>query len=595
MKDSQTFRRKNRQVIADSKSERDANRAAQSQEQLLGGIHDKLDDVQTATDLTSDTVENKSNQVIDSLNKGFGDVQASSELTAEAVEAGNGEFRKLNDIASQISDKLSKLTTALENKLSPQTQSTPSNATSSSSTALAVISEAIPDIQTDQERITQAIEDLLPKLEYQGPDADFADEPKQEPVPVVVNPSPNNPANEQDEEEKKKNGKSLSEKIGALLKVTKDGFKSSIGFSDKIAGMLFKYTVTAAIEAAKMAAMLLSLVLGIDVIRINFNYWSELLKTNFAQFSERLGKWAPLFKDIIDSVDEVKAAWEKGDWSGITIAIVKGVGKAIYNLTEMIVLGISKLISAVIRLFPGGEERANALEADSLRTYQDHTGAKLTDDESKLVAEDDITQMKKSTRVVDQNNKQQVVDDQKVKYGAMSQEDYDKKYPQAKKDNDEFFSKPKDQQIAIIQARNEAQAAIKRTSEYIDSGDGSDKFKNSAKGAIEDISKRINSDDISNAPNIKADLQNQLDILNKKYDALVSKPSVKADSPKESEEVKTIERINSQKAAQSNNSAPSGTYTQVNNRVSKSTNQFTLPTQTATVAPGLFGHTSQVN
>lgn len=596
MKDSQTFRRKDRKVIAESKSERDANRANQSQEELLGGIHDKLDkldDVQASTELTSDTVENKGNEIL----KGLGDVVAATELTAEAVEKGIGEFKKLNDIASQISDKLSKLTSVLEEKLTPQTQQTgASNASSSSSTALAVISDAIPDIQTDQEKITQALDDLLPRLENNQEDADFTD-PEPTPAPVVQPPAPVVPKPEEEEEKKKK--QSLADKIGALLKVTKDGFKQSIGFSDKIAGMLFKYTITAAIEAAKMAAMILSLVLAIDVIRINFNYWAELLKTNFTEFSERLGKWAPLLQDIINSVNEVKAAWEKGDWSGITIAIVKGVGKAIMNLTELIVLGISKLIASVIRLLPGGGDRADALEADSLKTYQQHTGAKLTDEESTLVATQDVKKMNdEKSYEADNPGLTNAADKIKLANGQMTLDEYNKRQSDRKSgaNVDPFFALSNEDQVKAIKAKNEAEASINRTSQYLDSGDDSDKFKASAKGAISDISNQLNSGDLDKAPKIKADIQNQLDILNKKYDALANKPTVKADSPAESEEVKAVERINSHKNAQSQQQQNQGAnITQVNNSVKKSTNQFTLPTQTATVAPGLFGHTSQVN
>lgn len=594
MKDSQSFRRKDRKVIAESKSQRDANRASQSQEELLGGIQDKLDkldDVQASTELTSDTVENKGNEIL----KGLGDVVAATELTAEAVEKGTGEFKKLNDIASQISDKLSKLTSVLEEKLTPQTQQTGASNAASSSTALAVISDAIPDIQTDQEKITEALDNLLPRLEDNRPDADFTDEPEPAPAPVVQPPA-QVPAPKEDEEEKKK-GKSLADKIGALLKVTKDGFKQSIGFSDKIAGMLFKYTITAAIEAAKMAAMLLSLVLAIDVIRINFNYWAELLKANFTEFSERLGKWAPLFKDIIDAVNEVKSAWEKGDWSGLTIAIVKGVGKAIMNLTELIVLGISKLMASVLRLIPGQEDRADALEADSLKTYQKHTGAKLTDEESNLVATQDVKKMNEDKSYEADNPRlTNAADKIKLANGQMTLDEYKKRQSDRDSGNtDPFFNMSKENQIKTIKARNEAQASIDRTSDYLDSNDGSDKFKNSAKGAIDNINSQLNSGDLDGAPKIKADIQGQLDALNKKYDALANKPAVKAESPKESEEVKTVDRINSRTNSQGQAQPQGANITQVNNNVKKSTNQFTLPTQTATVAPGLFGHTSQVN
>ncbi len=600
MKDNRdSFRRKDRKVIAENKANRDAQRASASQEEILGGIHDKLDkldEVQAASEMTSETVENKSNEVISGLN----DIQAANELTAEAVENSTGELQKLNDIASQISDKLSQLSTMLENKFSAESPSTGGNASSnsSSSNSLTVISDVIPDIQSDQERITELLDDLLPRIDN-APDADFDDEPSP-PEPVRENDNHPAPVSEQGEsEEKGKDGKKLSDKIGALLKVTKDGFKTSIGFSDKIASMLFKYTITAAIEAAKTAAMILSLVLAIDVIKTNFKYWSDLFNTNFTEFSKKAGEWEPLLKSIITSVNEVKEAWKNSDWSGLTIAIIKGVGKAIYNLTEMIVLGISKLMAALMREIPGLSDRADAMEADSLKTFQKNTGAKLSDADATLVATADVKRMNEQhKRDGSTPEEREAIDLQRLKYGQLTQSEFDQRKANRTNGNDSaFYNLSEQDQIKSVKARNEADAAIDRVNDYLDNGNADDgNFKKSAEGALQDVKNQLNSDELNKSPGLKAELMGKFNELNKKYQSMNSnKTLVKPESSKESEEVKAVERISSAKQNEASKSPTDGNYTQVNNVNRKTSNVFTLPTQTATVAPGLFGHTNKVN
>ncbi|MFP9202837.1 hypothetical protein ACLI2R_17050, partial [Enterococcus faecalis] len=67
----------------------------------------------------------------------------------------------------------------------------------------------------------------------------------------------------------------LSQALDKLTKTVDFGFKKSISITDKISSMLFKYTVSAAIEAAKMTAMILAVVVGIDLLMIHFKYWSD--------------------------------------------------------------------------------------------------------------------------------------------------------------------------------------------------------------------------------------------------------------------------------------------------------------------------------
>ncbi|QOI66404.1 hypothetical protein [Erwinia phage FBB1] len=593
MKDN--FRRKDRKVIADSKSERDTRRANQTQEEALNEIHDKLEDVQSASELTSETIQQKSDEIINELANGIGDLSAGMELVAESAESTSNEMKKLNDTSSQISEKLSKLTDLLSKKIDQipnnQAQNTPQLEAPSGSTALAVIADAIPDLQTDQDKITQAIQDLLPELDkVPQEDADFLD-PK--PIPVEDNPKKKTPTvpSEDNKNGKDKGGDTLKN----LLKVTKDGFKTSIGFSDKIASMLFKYTVTAAVEAAKTAAMILSLVLAVDVIRINFAYWAKLFETNFSEFSKKAEEWGPLITDIVEAVKEIKTAWEKGDWSGLTIAIVKGVGKAVYDVLQLLILNISKLGANLLRQIPGAGDRALNLEGDSLETFQKSTGAQLSEEDQNTLAQ---YQVKKKDEELAYQDDHPNLDKKKYELmairGEISKDQFDEATKGRKKTA--YDSMSQEDKIKAFKTKNEAEAAIVRMNDYIDNGSDSDSFRKSTSGGIKQIGDMINSDSIKDMPELKAELQNQFDSLNKKLDKKIPNTKVQPDSPNESQDSKAIERIEknttSKPIAQNNQG---GNATVINAVNKNSTNTFTLPTMTATVAPGTHGRTSQVN
>lgn len=589
------FRRKDRKVIADSKSERDTRRANQTQEDALNEIHDKLEDVQAASELTSETVQQKSDEIINELANGIGDLSAGMELVAESAESTSNEMKKLNDTSSQISEKLSKLTDLLSKKIeeipNSQPQNVPQLESPSGSTALAVIADAIPDLQTDQDKITQAIQELLPELDkVPQEDADFLDS---QPAPVEDNSKKKAPTvpGEDDKKGKDKGGDTLKN----LLKVTKDGFKTSIGFSDKIASMLFKYTVTAAVEAAKTAAMILSLVLAVDVIRINFAYWAKLFETNFTEFSKKAEEWGPLITDIVEAVKEIKAAWEKGDWSGLTIAIVKGVGKAVYDILQLLVLNISKLGASLLKQIPGAGDRALNLEGDSLETFQKSTGAQLSEEDQNTLAQ---YQVKKKDEELAYQDNHPTLDKKKYELmairGEISKDQLQEAMTGRKKTAYDNMSQ--EDKIKAFKTKNEAEAAIVRMNDYIDNGSDSDSFRKSTSGGIKQIGDMINSDSIKDMPELKAELQNQFDALNKKLDKKIPNTKVQPDAPSESQDSKTIERIEKNTAPKTTAQNNQGGNATVISTVNKnSTNTFTLPTVTATVAPGTYGRTSQVN
>lgn len=255
--ESQSFRRK--KVIEEMAPQRRAEALASSQNDELSNIADHMKDAQAASEMAAEAIENKGNQIIGSLNnldKGLKDVVAGTELTSEAVERVAVNTQATTGAARAISAKISKLTDMLAEKLSSEVKKSPST---QESTTLAALQDAMP-IQVEQPKLEELIAQLLPQ------------NPIPEDAPFLPPPTPQ----EETENKKDKNKKAddASFKMDDLLKITKGGFKAVVSVSDKIASMLFKYTVTALANAAKFAAQMFALVLGIDMIQVYFQFFS---------------------------------------------------------------------------------------------------------------------------------------------------------------------------------------------------------------------------------------------------------------------------------------------------------------------------------
>lgn len=602
MKDAKSFRRNTRKIIEDSKAERNQRAADEQQNASLNNIHERLGDVQTATEMNGESARSKSNEILEGLahlGRVSQDTGAAAELTAEGVEASNTELRKLNDTALQISEKLAQLSTLLENKVNVQSTGqgqTSTAAANSSSTSLAVISEAIPDIEQSNEDLRATIERLLPDVSRSEPDADFLPEDRQ---PLVPPPTPDAPPaqvvnDSKDDKGKNKSGQSISDKLDELIKTTKGGFKSSVGFADKISNMLFKYTVTAAAAAAKTAAMILSIVLAIDVIRIHFDYWSKLFETNFTEFNAKAKEWAPLLEAIITSVNEVREAWEKGDFSGLALAIVKGIGSVIKELGELIVLGLSKAVAGLFRSM-GMEDKALDVEGDALQTYQEHTGAKLSEENANTLAKYQAKQYDRKQELADSTLGNSAAAKLVLLGQNGTRDDYDK--IQAGHVTPVSGLNETDK-LSAIKASNEASAAMTRFNKYVEDADPSKaSSKSNIEKAYNEIKNDLNDPALNKAPDLKAMLEKKLSDIDAKYNTFKSSGAqVKPDDISENPDTKSVQRIAQNSNANTGGSqAQTGNNIQVNNVSKTSRTQINTPPQSSSPAPGMSNHAFGVN
>lgn len=577
-----TMRRKQ---IEDSAPERKAQATADSQVASLNDLNSGLGDLQASSELIADTVENKGNQILGSISElgsGIQEVAAASELAAEASEKTTEETRKLNDVAATISDKLSKLSQMFEQKISGTGTDVPASSQSNESTTLAAIKDAMP-LQVEQPSLKELLEKLIPDNHPLPPADPFPEEPQAEDKPS---------------KQKKDGGDGL--KLEDLLKVTKAGFKATIGITDKIAGMLFKFSVAAAAEAAKMAGMLFAVILGIDLIKIHFKYWSDLFNKSFEEFFEKAEEWGPLIQSVVEMAGEISNMWSEKNWSGLAMAIIKGIGDITVALADLMFLGITKITAAILRAI-GMDDKALTVEGYGLEKFQE-SGAALDDkDQETLARYQDRNMLEDSKKRLEfaEKMKDKTVRTVALQYGSITQEEADQiEAGTYLRPSDKMAELPEDQRIDILKARNEAKAAIKRTEDLAAKTKPDDKSRiENLDKSIGSISDRLNDPALANAPEVRKELQEDLSKLTGEVEKIKAPIKVAPAPVEEQEDVQKTKRIEEQQRAISTpTGAGAGAANIVSNTVLNKTNKtsYNMPPQSSTPAPGM-GASARVN
>lgn len=578
--ESQSFRRK--KVIEEMAPQRRAEALASSQNDELSNIADHMKDAQAASEMAAEAIENKGNQIIGSLNnldKGLKDVVAGTELTSEAVERVAVNTQATTGAARAISAKISKLTDMLAEKLSSEVKKSPST---QESTTLAALQDAMP-IQVEQPKLEELIAQLLPQ------------NPIPEDAPFLPPPTPQ----EETENKKDKNKKAddAGFKMDDLLKITKGGFKAVVSVSDKIASMLFKYTVTALANAAKFAAQMFALVLGIDMIQVYFQYFMKQFEAGWKEFNDKFKEWGPILEGLMTFAKNAQTMFSEKNWIGLATAIVKGMVSLTENMANLLMLGIGKLTAAMLRAL-GFSDAADNVEGSSLMTYQQKTGATLDDQDQTTLAkyqdrkdaEEFEGKKKAASRFKD---KDKGLEEAKW-YGSVSKETADE--ISAGGIDSSFRDMPEEQRLDIIKKRNNAQADIIRltkTAEDIMKPDAVD--KKNAKESYEDIQKQLNDPALKAAPK-DLNMEQLIDKMNKSLEKFNDQPALKPQPVEQREETQQAKRVDEGiKAKASSVGTPAGTglqnlVQQVNVQKNSKT-QYNVPPQSATPAPGMHNAT----
>lgn len=569
--EQQSFRR--RKIIEESAPQRRAEALASTQNDELSNIGSQLQDVQAATEMVAEGIEQQTGVIqtsVSDLGKKINDVEAGVELVAESSESTAAAANETSAAAKAISNKLAKLSEMLSAKFSAD----PTRVPQATETAVAAVESNMP-MPVEEPKLRELLEKLIPG------DAPAEDAPF---LPLVDQP----PQEEQKQDKPSKQPPDGS-KLDDLLKTTKKGFGAIVSVTDRIAGMLFKYTITAVAQAAKFAGMLLALVVGIDMIQVYFQYFMKEFNKSWDEFDKKFEEWGPLISDLLLMTKNVSKMFDEGNWFKLAEAIVKGMVKLTLNMADILMLGIGKLTASLLRSL-GFSETADNIEGGALMTFQQNSGAALSEeDQTTLAKYQDRKDAEEYEAKVEQFNKFKNRDKgltEAEKYGTVSKETAQE--IRSGKVDSSFRDLPESQRLEIIKKRNETEAAARRLvnkAEEIMSPDEKDKenFKKEKE--------RI--DTLLKDPAVKQDsalqaLAKKIDLSAKKFD----KVPVQAQPPEQKEETIQVKRVmEAQKAkeAQKNTVGDGklGNLIQQVNVQKNNKTMYNMPAQTSIADPGM--------
>lgn len=451
--------------------------------------------------------------------------------------------------------------------------------------------EAVKQEPTTSEALSALAERNQPQ-----PQAEVADS---------LSPKEESPSTKLLDDNKGKSGKELVakanpvvmglDKVGGLLKT---GFKSSIGVMDKISGMLFKYTATQAIQAAKIAAAIFAIILAVDLIKIYWSVWGEKIMGKLSEWAEifkgwwdTFTDWASGFSDFKTAFEgmganlmEIKNAWTSGDFPGLA----KAIGNALLTLGKTIsgvlTRTLSSVFAALLRKLGFGDA-ADDMEAFGLRHYQNMTDNRLSDENQRKLAENQLKKEKEDGKTTTERGVTDFLPAKwRNKIGFLSDEEYSQVQAE-KKDQSARSGLSEEDQLSAIAATNEARESLGRYKKFAEAANANnsadmakvDKYKKEAQ-------RYLGNKGLDLVPSTKAELNTQFNSIKVKPKGDAVKPASAAES-KDTQTVKAIKSAESNKATQQ---AHQTNVANVQNNVTRNSKSVHVqaPT-TSTRAPGV--------
>lgn len=451
--------------------------------------------------------------------------------------------------------------------------------------------EAVKQEPTTSEALSALAERNQPQ-----PQAEVADS---------LSPKEESPSTKLLDDNKGKSGKELVakanpvvmglDKVGGLLKT---GFKSSIGVMDKISGMLFKYTATQAIQAAKIAAAIFAIILAVDLIKIYWSVWGEKIMGKLSEWAEifkgwwdTFTDWASGFSDFKTAFEgmganlmEIKNAWTSGDFPGLA----KAIGNALLTLGKTIsgvlTRTLSSVFAALLRKLGFGDA-ADDMEAFGLRHYQNMTDNRLSDENQRKLAENQLKKEKEDGKTTTERGVTDFLPTKwRNKIGFLSDEEYSQVQAE-KKDQSARSGLSEEDQLSAIAATNEARESLGRYKKFAEAANANnsadmakvDKYKKEAQ-------RYLGNKGLDLVPSTKAELNTQFNSIKVKPKGDAVKPASAAES-KDTQTVKAIKSAESNKATQQ---AHQTNVANVQNNVTRNSKSVHVqaPT-TSTRAPGV--------
>lgn len=532
--------------------------------------------------------------------------------SAAPAEAANDSNEKLETIGesqesllTQINDKLKIQTDAVVmNKIITQSNN---NVLVGISSKLSVLSDKLHEKYAEEklERLSApepTTSESLDSIAQTDPEPTQNDRPEDR-----IQPSqPSRPSDELLEgEEPKKSGKEMESQKDAVqrngFKVVEDtlkkGFKSSVSAFDKVSDFLFKNTLKQAIEIAKIAALIFSIVVAIDVIRAYWAAWgSQILEKidewveTFRQYWAEFTTWGKSFSDMTTMFDnmnanlaEIKNAWISGDFP----ALAGALGSALFDLQKTIAAAIARalagVVSPLLRLL-GFKDAADSVEAGALRLQQSLTDSKLSKENQRKVAEDQVKKENDGKTTTERGMTDFLPAKMRNKMFMIS----DAELNQINSEKNDQSSRSKlshEDKVQNTMATNEAREAIARYKKYADAANPNDKgqmakldkYKSEAQGLL-------SNPNLSMTPTTKKELDKQFSEIGTKQ-----KPELKPAPVAQSEDNKLVNSIKESGFKGTADNIVNNSTANVNNIVTNSNRTIHVQAPvTSTTAPGVY-------
>lgn len=177
-----------------------------------------------------------------------------------------------------------------------------------------------------------------------------------------------------------RNAKLIKIAIGAL------GFVSSL--VGKVVSTLFRFSVSAAIAAAKWGAILFALVFGFDVISRYMKFWFNKFNTSLESFDEALGIMAPTMESLFNSFDELREYFVDGDYWSMFASVFSGLIDVLWAGLSASSVMVSKMVGGLLRKL-GADETADSMEAGILKEFASQQNYRYSDADAEIIARAD--------------------------------------------------------------------------------------------------------------------------------------------------------------------------------------------------------------
>lgn len=326
-------------------------------------------DLLASSELIAETVEQGNSELRKIVNNTSEteNIAAATELSAEATEISNQHLKEISDTSKKTFSKLSEFAEKLKNNFLADVEKNPITATNTSDqTAKKIVEE---------EEQTPKNNPVLGYLKTISEDIKFLknDKPKEEEKEDKVKP------------DKEENVERAIDRIGdRIVSSVDNGFKKTISVADSISSMLFKYTLTAVLNFAKMAALVLSLIMTFDVLSRHFTHWTKMFEENYAEFKNQLGSLATPFENVHGVITDLMNYFKSDEYTKMFVRLAEGAFDQMKYMVNMMMVGLAKLGATILRAL-GADEKADSLEASAISVAASEVGYTPSKEEEEVI------------------------------------------------------------------------------------------------------------------------------------------------------------------------------------------------------------------